>query len=120
MAFLTTAELADIRTHLAATLPDTCEIQYVTETRDSIGGSAKEWTSRGTAIACRLGPLRGRFGMLAEQIREGQFWTLHLAYDQTIEVTDKVLINSTAYQVLQVNDDESEKFLKKALLESEL
>lgn len=117
MAFLTASELSDLREHLEATLPDTCTIRYVSLTSDGMGGSTKSFTNRGTAIPCRFAPGRGRFGMLAEQVREGQLWTLHLAYDQTILVTDEAVVNDVTYQVLQVNIDESERFLKRALLE---
>lgn len=117
MAFLTTAELGKIRDHFGATLPHTCKIEYVSTTKTSIGSSAKSWTSRGTAIACRLALSRGAFGMLADQVREGQFWDLYLLYDQTVEVADRVTINEVVYQVKQTNTDESENFLKHVLLE---
>ena len=124
MAYLSTSELSDLRDHLEATLPDTCTIKYVSVTQTSMGSSEKSWTNRGTAIACRFAPLGGRggslFGLLAGQLREGQFWVLHIAYDQAIEVTDKVVIDEVTYQVLQVNAAESERFLKRVLLETEL
>jgi len=118
MGFLGTTELANLRSHMSATLPGTCTIQYVTNAASSIGSIEATWTSRGTAIACRLAPITARaLGLTAEQVNEGRYWMLSLAYDQTVTVTDRVTIGDDTYQVLQVNAGESEVLLKRVLLE---
>lgn len=120
MSWLTAGELADLRDHFDDTLPGTCVIEYVTNSTTGMGANSPTWTGRGT-VSCRLYPATGRaaamFGLTAEQISERRFWNLALAYDQTIEVTDRVTIGSTTYQVVQHTGGESEAMLKFALLE---
>jgi len=118
MAFLTTTELADIRTHMEATLPDTCTIEYVTRASDGMGGWTKAWTARGTAIACRLSPaMTGAYmGVTQEKLQEGQAWVLSVVHDQTVAVSDRVTVDSSAYRVSRVNVNESEIALKRAYL----
>ena len=116
MAFLSSAELNDMRDHAEATLPTTCEIDYVTRTADGMGGFTQSWTARGTAIACRLTPARlgSHSDITADTLLEGQTWTLSVPYDQTVAVDDKVIVNSSTYRVSQVNTGESEILVKRA------
>ena len=119
MAFLTTAELADIRAHLTATLPTTCAIYYITKTRDGAGGWTETWTARGTAIACRLAEAGiGSFaGITQETIKEGQVYLLTLDYAQTIDLEDKVTVAGNDFRVTGLNTDTSELMAKRAKLE---
>jgi hypothetical protein len=119
MAFLSTSELADIRSAFAATLPDVCTIEYPTEVSDGMGGGSASWAARGTAIACRLSAdaisaFGRKAGITAEQVREGFVWTLSVAYDQTLEVKDRVTVSGKAFEVLQVSTGGSEMALKRA------
>ncbi len=119
MGFLETAELADIRADFEATFPTTCTITAVTRTASGSGGWSESESNRGTAIACRLAPVTARSfpGLTAEQVQEGRLMMLYLAHDQTVEVTDKVTHGGVTYHVRQLNDGESELFMKTALLE---
>ena len=112
---MSTTELADIRTHLEETLPETCTISYVTRTPDGSGGWTEAWTDRGTAIECRLSA--ARYGLseniTAERLQEGQAWQLSLHWDQAVAYDDKVTYNSNEYRVMQINDDEAEIMLKR-------
>lgn len=116
---LTDAEVTAMRTHLTATLPDTCEIDYVTRTADGVGGYTEAWTARGTAIACRLSPAnQGREAQITgAQVREAQVWVLSVAYDQTVTVQDRVVVGGKTYRVTQVNEGESEIGLVRCYME---
>jgi len=119
MAFLTTTELADIRSDFGATFPTTCTITAVTRAANGSGGWSESEADRGTAIACRLYPATGRSfpGLTAQQVQEGRLMVLDVAHDQTVEITDKVTHGGVTYHVRQLNDGESELFVKNALLE---
>lgn len=108
--YLSTLEKEAIRNEIEALLPDTCEIDYLTNTSDGMGGWTEAWTARGTAIACRLSPAHiGAYaGMTGEQVKEGQVWVLSLHHDQTVTVKDRVIKGGETYRVLQVNTGESE------------
>ena len=115
MAYLTTTELTDIRSAMEATLPDTCTITYRTPTTDGAGHTIQTETSRGTAIACRFAPAgAGDFsGISQEQLREGAMWIVSLAYDQMVALSDKATVGGRNYEVIGINTDESEVFLKR-------
>jgi len=118
MGYLGADELANIRAHLKVTLPDTCTIQYPTWVSDGMGGGTHVWTARGTAIKCRLAPKGGGQAFITQaQVKEGMAWVLSLPHDQTVEVEDRVLVDSNTYQVTQVNVDESELGLKRVFVE---
>lgn len=122
MAWLSAGELSALRSHLSATLPETCEIDYVAETQDARGALVKGWTARGTAIACRLSPSVGRdFDFFTgDRVDESRYWTLSVAYNQTVLDTDRVIAGGNTYQVRMVNEVESETLLKRALLVTQL
>jgi hypothetical protein len=117
--FLTAGELASLRAAFAATLPDVCTIEYPTEASDGMGGGSVSWLSRGANIPCRLSAdaisaFGRKAGITAEQMREGLVWTLSVAYDQTLEVKDRVTVGGKVFQVLQVSTGDSEMALKRA------
>ena len=119
MPALTTTELAAFRTHAEELLTDTCTIQQVTRTADSIGGWSESWTNRGTAISCRLAQhitRSERDSMGVGRLQESQYWTLSLAHSQTIAVTDRVVVDSETYEVVALNDDDTERVLTRATL----
>ena len=121
MAYLSTTELADMRTHAEATLPDTCAITGEGAwTPDGAGGGSYAGTVRGTAIACRLSDITGSRGaalISQNTILEGVSHMLSLHWDQTIELADTVTVGSDVYAVRQVNANESERLLTRAFLE---
>lgn len=122
MTWLTTSELTSLRSAFSATLPDTCEIQSVTETQSARGAITKSWAARGTAIACRISPYVGtQFPQfIAEAASERRLWVLSVAYNQEMAATDRVIHGGATYQVKQVNyGSESESLLTRALLEAE-
>lgn len=126
MAYLTTSELAAIREHIEATLPDTCTIEQPTETVDSVGAVVASWPTRASDVPCRLAQAvmsgaYGRFSTVAgEQTHEGLVWVLSLPHDQTIEVKDRVVVSGVTYYVRSVNVGESEMFLKRCIVEPAL
>jgi len=117
VTYLGATELANLRTHFAATLPDVCTISYVTHTTDGAGRDSESWTARGTAIACRLAPASGiQAGLAQETVMEGQMWSLSLDYNQTVALDDKVVHDSKTYRVIQANTSTSELMLRRAML----
>lgn len=119
MGFLSTTELADLQNDFAATLPDTCKIEYVTRTGAAGGGWTETWATRGSAIPCRLMAVEGRdFPQLtAAQIKEGRYWLFELHGTQTVAVSDRITKGSLVYQVLQTNLGQSELIKQKVLTE---
>lgn len=115
MAYLTSKELDDLRTHYTATLPDTCEVEYVSYSRDGAGRQAESWTSRGSAIACRKAPAatREQAGIEEQQLMEGGEWIFSLPYSQTVALDDKITHGGQEYRVTRVNTAESERFLRR-------
>ena len=121
---LTITELADIRSDINQLLPETCTIQYVTETSDSIGYPARSYTNRGTAISCRLDPV-ANVGLMGHEAISAMrnylitenMWMLTLKHDQTIASTDHVIIGSTTYEVRFVDGAKSWKGSTRAVLE---
>ena len=115
MAFLTSQELADARTHYEQTMPATCAIYYITRTADGAGGQKEVPVARGTAIPCRLAEANfGSYsGITAAQMKEGQVWYLTVPYDQTVARDDKVVISGNTYRVQQINEDESDLFARR-------
>lgn len=110
MGFLTTSELAAIREDFEATLPDTCQVDYVTRTDNGDGTWTDSWSARGSAIACRQVAVTGRdFPQLtAEQVQEGRFWRFEFSATQAIAVGDRITRGGKEYHVIQTNADQSE------------
>jgi len=54
--------------------------------------------------------------MGAGRLQESQYWTLSLAHSQTIAVTDRVVVDSETYEVVALNDDDTERVLTRATL----
>jgi hypothetical protein len=59
----------------------------------------------------------GEAGVRADQYTEDRMWILSVAYDQTVEVTDRVTVGGNVYHVRAMNDDDTERLLKRAMLE---
>ena len=118
-AFLSASEMTDLRADFAATLPDTCAVEYSTRTPNGDGTWGESWTARGTAIACRTIAVTGRdFPQLtAAQVKEGRYWTYEFAATQTIAAGDRITKATHVYQVLQTNAGQSELMKQKALTE---
>ncbi len=108
---LSASELAQIRADISALLPDTCEIQYPVRTLSN-GKWTDTWTSRGSAIACRISPamlvVRGNAEITAETLKEGQAWVITLPHNQTITVKDRIIAGGKTYQVRSISSGESE------------
>lgn len=116
MPALTARELTDMKTHGEEYLTSTCKIEYVTHAKDAIGGDNPTWTSRGTAISCRLdtGRAAGNAALQASQLHEGGQWMLTLKTTQAVTLEDRVTIGGAVYRVTWVNDDDTERVLTRA------
>ena len=98
---LTSAEIADLRTHAAEILIDTCNILEVTRTKDAYGGWVDSWGTATASVSCRLVPAtqQGILSMLGEQPDRVSFYTWTVAYDQTVSLENRVEINSETYEI---------------------
>lgn len=109
---LTSSELAAMRADADLMLPDTCAIQRVTRTDDSLGGYTEEWNDLATNVACRTGTVNdansGSEAVL-KTLAPGTVLdlVLTLKYDQGIDVKDRVVYASKTYQVEAVRNDHS-------------
>ena len=100
---LGTAELAALREVQEAGLPSTCTIQTATTAQDSIGQPLKTWAAAATGVACRLAQRSARERMLGEKATNVGDWVLTVAYDQAIDVGQRVLVGSQTFEVVGVD-----------------
>lgn len=116
---LTTAELTDMRVTVLDLMPDTCTIQSMSTTKNSIGEAVHSYSNRGTSIQCRLDPLKGHkeeYGMFGGVLQtEGNF-VLTVPYDQTVTTTDRVIVDGTTFEVVFVDPEKSWNVSVRAVL----
>jgi head-tail adaptor len=74
---LTSSELAQARTDLAATLPDSCVINNVTQTEGDMGGGSESLSPVAT-VACRIGPLSAQERIIAGAVAEDASYVVTL------------------------------------------
>lgn len=115
MGFLGTDELEAIRNHMEATLPDTCSIISVTNSADGQGG-VTETPGTVTGVPCRCSPvpIQARSDSTGEQFRVHNVYVFSLHWDRAVTVRDKIVFDSDTYRVIGLNDDHSERFLRRA------
>lgn len=118
MGYLTTEELDSLRAHFGATMPDTCVVEYVTHTNNGDGTTSESWATRGT-MDCRMVPVTSRDfpALTAEQVKEGQYFTLVLSGTAIVTPSDRMTVNGATYYAKQVNSDASERLVTRALVE---
>lgn len=115
---LSTLELSQLRTDASDYLPDTCIIQIVARTADSMGGWTEAWSNTYTSVACRLAPARATRDetLRGEQISAYSQWVLTIAHNQTIDETMRVVHDSETYEVLRLEDTHSSRTAKRVYL----
>ena len=114
---LSTLELSQLRADADAYMPDTCIIYDLTMTIDAIGGQSESWAAAAT-VDCRLAPQTAGLGEVinAAQIVSVTNWVLTIAYDQAIDATQRVAVNSDTYQVERVEDQHSNRTARRVYL----
>lgn len=101
--WIPSAELSAVRDAVANVLPDSCIIQRLAETSDGQGGFTQAWAAVGT-VDCRLVAKSGNTRALGGQQNTVGAYTLTVPHDTDIQASDRVVIDSTNYRVLFVDD----------------
>lgn len=96
-------ELHQMRDVAAVTFAGTAVIQTGTRVSDGAGGGTVTWAGSGT-VACHLSPemLRGDEAATAGRIAEASPWILTVAGTVTIAETNRVVVESVTYEVVEV------------------
>ena len=99
----TQRELDDLRTAVLGTFDKTCTIRKVANASDSQGGMTETWSDRSTNVPCRLtrSLTRGETNVADRMMHVGNY-TLAIPWGETIEPTDKVIVDSLTYDVIEV------------------
>jgi len=114
---LTSSELSDMRSMADDWLPDTCTIQAATEGVDALGGGSLSWADTYTAVSCRVAPIRqGQEGVSSYALQGRSAWVLSVAYDQALTVEDRITYGGDTYEVESVEDDHSNRTLRRAIV----
>lgn len=98
---LTAGEIAEMRGIANQTLAGTAVIQGGTVVSDSGGGGTLTWANRGT-VDCHISPIlvRGeREDVEGGRIDQQADWIVTLPANTTISVKDRIVIDSTFYEV---------------------
>jgi SPP1 family predicted phage head-tail adaptor len=83
-------------------MTSTCVIKRPTDVRDPATGRITRTFSDVLMTKCRVQPLRGREGVVAEQLSEVVEATCHLRLGTDIRVTDRVVVDGRTYEVHSV------------------
>ena len=110
-------ELERMRQTAASPLPDTCTIQTRTQSVDALGGISYSYANTYTGVTCRLDAGQpGSETVRNSAVQAESGWTLTVAYDQAIGVTDRVIHAGLTYEVAGVVDNRSYKTERQAHL----
>ena len=119
MAYLTSDELALMRTDGAATLPDTCNIWSLTRTKDSIGALANSGTAVRSGIPCRYAAgAAGWEDLVGSKPQHGNVGVFSMNGTLTLNLTDKIIYNSIRYNIQGTNVNDSERMLTRVAVET--
>lgn len=102
---LSAAEVACMRSAVAASLPDTVTILTRSDVSDGMGSVVRSWVEQAN-VAGRIGPAGG--GSVGGEVERAgtylavQSWTLTLPHGTTITTADRVLVNGFLHEVVEV------------------
>jgi hypothetical protein len=96
-------ELAQIRTDLETTLPDTCNILSLTRSSDSQGGWSETWGTAGTTIACRVDFIGGAEAVTGGALIPYSRAIVTLPQATTITAQNRIEHGGNTYTVQAVN-----------------
>lgn len=117
---LTSGELAAIRSDFRTQILDsTCTILRPATSPDGAGGLTSADGTVASDVACRIGraQTRGGAGESAGQLAYPDAYILDVAHDQDLAEGDRIVANSTTYEVVHVEDGAVQwMFLKSAHL----
>lgn len=105
---LSAAQLASMKATQVEAMPGTCTISGKTEASDGAGGRTETWASVATAVACRLSPMNAMGAdveaVVMERFQGRSLWQLTVSSTQAITNLQRVTVDGTVYEVVQVRD----------------
>lgn len=112
MSFLSTGDVALMRSEFETSLPETVVIQRATFTSDWLGGSIPSWAAVGT-VSARVDPIR-RFG--EEEAAQGReigvsAWVVVMAHDESVTASDRIVHQGRTLQITEVRTPQSWQLL---------
>jgi head-tail adaptor len=117
---LSEAQLARMRAQLNARLPGTAVIQQAIRTPDGAGGWSETWTAvTGGTVACRLDPIGvGTVRETSIALRETLVvrYRLTVPYDAPLAADFRVVINGKTYEIVQLDDQHSQRVSRRAVV----
>lgn len=117
MTVLSSKELSDMRAVADDFFPDTCTIQTPTTSTGSMGGVTNSYANTYTSIACRVDPMGAGDEALVNAALEGRSgWWLNVPYDQTIDITYRVVHSLVTYEIKSVMDTHSYSTIRRAAM----
>jgi len=102
---VSTVELNQLRLDTEDLLPDTCTIQVLTRTKDTLGGWSEVWANTYTSVVCRIWQQQGREAVVGAQPVEVTRWVLNIHWDQACDNTMRVTHGGHTYEVNDLNND---------------
>jgi len=106
----TTAMRDAIKTATQQHMRGTAIIQTYAWATDGIGGGTAAWTASGT-VACNVAPIpyRGMTneGVHQEMLQDTPYWIVTLPYSATVTPNDRLLIGKTTYEIMEMNDEQT-------------
>jgi SPP1 family predicted phage head-tail adaptor len=100
-------DLTYMRAAMKTAMPDTVNIQRQSQEADGQGGFITSWGNVYQNIPARLSSKGGRESISAERLDTQLDVTLTVAYDQSIDATDRVVHSSGTYDVQSVDSGKS-------------
>lgn len=121
MTLPSASELAGIRADFENyLLPDTCNILTETRTSDGAGGYTSTWGTATANVACRMdtNTRRDQFEMVAGGAQRPFIeYVVSFAHDTTINTGQRIEFDSVEFNVVSINEAQSWKPLKRAIVE---
>ena len=100
-------DLAYMRTAVHTAMPDTVDIQRQSQEADGQGGFITTWANVYQSIPARLSAKGASESVAADRLDTQLNFTLTVAYDQSIDATDRVVHSSGTYDVQSVDTGKS-------------
>lgn len=108
----TTAMRDAIRTMTQRHMRGTAIIQTYSFGSDGIGGGTASYTASGT-VACNVAPIPYRWmpneGVHQDMLQDTPYWIVTLPYAATVTPQDRLVIDSTTYEIMEMNNEQSDQ-----------
>jgi hypothetical protein len=114
---LPASELAQLRSDILITLPDTCAILAGTAVANGMGGQDVTWGTATASVACRHDQKQGREQLAGGGVNWYTVDMFSLPYDATVAVGNRIVHAGTTYTVTNVNTGASLLAVKRVTAE---